>query len=338
MILGIESSCDDSSIALINSKNLKLEFYEKITQESEHSRFGGVVPELAARLHTAAIPELIAKLKPHFNDIKAIAVTNEPGLSVSLISGVSAAKALSIALNVPLIAVNHLIGHIFSLFLDKEIILPLGVLLVSGGHTMVLEIDEKRQIKILAQSMDDSFGESFDKASKMLGFSYPGGVIIENLAKDGADNRFNFTVPIKNKNRIEYSFSGLKNQLRMQISQMGELENLNKQDISDLAKVFQETAVSHIMDKLKIIFAKKKFKDFGVVGGASANLLLRENLSNLCKKYNTNLHLAPLKFCSDNAAFIARAGLEKYRNSKFCDFKELKISPRSELNGKFLDL
>ncbi|TWO18153.1 tRNA (adenosine(37)-N6)-threonylcarbamoyltransferase complex transferase subunit TsaD [Campylobacter hyointestinalis] len=328
MILGIESSCDDSSVALMKLGSFELKFYKKITQENEHSRYGGVVPELAARLHTTALPCLIEEIKPYFSDIKAIAVTNEPGLSVSLISGVSVAKSLSVALNLPIIAVNHLIGHIYSLFLDNEPILPLGVLLVSGGHTLVLNIDENGVITILATTSDDSFGESFDKVAKMMNLGYPGGEIIQNLAKSGDKNRFKFSVPLKYDKRLEYSFSGLKNQVRVQIANLGDL---SKQDISDVAACFEETAVNHIIDKLEKIFDKFKFKNFGVVGGASANLNLRNKLEKLCSKFGSNLLYAPLKFCSDNAAMIARAGATKFKNGEFEDALTMQIHPRSNL-------
>ncbi|RAZ49427.1 tRNA (adenosine(37)-N6)-threonylcarbamoyltransferase complex transferase subunit TsaD [Campylobacter hyointestinalis] len=328
MILGIESSCDDSSVALMKLGSFELKFYKKITQENEHSRYGGVVPELAARLHTAALPCLIEEIKPYFSDIKAIAVTNEPGLSVSLISGVSVAKSLSVALNLPIIAVNHLIGHIYSLFLDNEPVLPLGVLLVSGGHTLVLNIDENGVITILATTSDDSFGESFDKVAKMMNLGYPGGEIIQNLAKSGDKNRFKFSVPLKYDKRLEYSFSGLKNQVRVQIANLGDL---SKQDISDIAACFEETAVNHIIDKLEKIFDKFKFKNFGVVGGASANLNLRNKLEKLCSKFGSNLLYAPLKFCSDNAAMIARAGATKFKNGEFEDALTMQIHPRSNL-------
>ncbi|RAZ61403.1 tRNA (adenosine(37)-N6)-threonylcarbamoyltransferase complex transferase subunit TsaD [Campylobacter hyointestinalis] len=328
MILGIESSCDDSSVALMKLGSFELKFYKKITQENEHSRYGGVVPELAARLHTAALPCLIEEIKPYFSDIKAIAVTNEPGLSVSLISGVSVAKSLSVALNLPIIAVNHLIGHIYSLFLDNEPILPLGVLLVSGGHTLVLNIDENGVITILATTSDDSFGESFDKVAKMMNLGYPGGEVIQNLAKSGDKNRFKFSVPLKYDKRLEYSFSGLKNQVRVQIANLGDL---SKQDISDVAACFEETAVNHIIDKLEKIFDKFKFKNFGVVGGASANLNLRNKLEKLCSKFGSNLLYAPLKFCSDNAAMIARAGATKFKNGEFEDALTMQIHPRSNL-------
>lgn len=182
MIFAIESSCDDSSVALMDIDTLELKYHRKISQEAEHSIYGGVVPELASRLHTEALPALLEGVKPYFNQIKAVAVTNTPGLSVSLLPGISMAKAVALALNVPLIGVNHLIGHIYSLFLQSQMSFGFGVLLVSGGHTMVLDISDSGVISVLAATSDDSFGESFDKAAKMLGFGYPGGVFIQNSA------------------------------------------------------------------------------------------------------------------------------------------------------------
>ncbi|MFL1705399.1 tRNA (adenosine(37)-N6)-threonylcarbamoyltransferase complex transferase subunit TsaD [Campylobacter sp. MOP7] len=329
MILGIESSCDDSSIALFDIKNLKLIYHKKISQDEEHSKFGGVVPELAARLHTAALPKLLEEIKPNFKDIKAIAVTNEPGLTVSLVGGVSMAKALSISLNVPLIAVNHLIGHIYSLFLEEEARFPLGVMLVSGGHTMILDIDEKGDIKLLASTMDDSFGESFDKVAKMLDLGYPGGVEVQNAAQRCVQkDRFKFTVPLLFDPRTAYSFSGLKNQVRVEIEKLKESGNLSEQDISDICYAFENAACEHILNKLEKVFNELKFRRFGVVGGASANLNLRSRIENLCFKFDCELLLAPLKFCSDNAAMIARAGREKYLKNQFVKFDELKINPR----------
>ncbi|MCI7076204.1 tRNA (adenosine(37)-N6)-threonylcarbamoyltransferase complex transferase subunit TsaD [Campylobacter sp.] len=215
MILAIESSCDDSSVAIMKASDFSLVHYEKISQEEEHAKYGGVVPELAARLHTAALPEVILRAKEHFSALKAIAVTNEPGLSVSLLPGIVAAKALSAALNLPLISVNHLVGHIYSLFLSEPIKLPLGVLLVSGGHTMILGISETGVISVLGATSDDSFGESFDKSAKMLGLGYPGGPQIQNLALKGDDRAYDFSLPLKGTKRLEYSFSGLKNQVRL---------------------------------------------------------------------------------------------------------------------------
>lgn len=327
LILAIESSCDDSCIAVMDVRNFKLLEHLKISQELQHSKYGGVVPELAARLHTKALPDLLYKIQPYFKDVKAICVTNEPGLSVSLITGISMAKSLSIALKIPLIAINHLLGHIYSLFLDANSHFPLGVLLVSGGHTMILNVDENAQISILASTSDDSFGESFDKIAKMMNFGYPGGKIIEEMAKNGHE-KYKFTIPLLHDKRLEYSFSGLKNQVRIAIN---ELKNPTKQDFCDIAQAFQNAAVLHICDKLNKIFEIYKFKHFGVVGGASANAFLRFKILEICDKFECELLLAPLEFCCDNAAMIARAGIEKYKKNEFCDINSLQLSTKSTI-------
>lgn len=327
MILAIESSCDDSSVALYDIKNLRLIYHKKISQDAEHSSFGGVVPELAARLHTKALPELLNEAKPYFGEIRAVAVTNEPGLSVSLVGGVAMAKSLSVALNVPLIAVNHLAGHIYSLFLDSEITLPLGVLLVSGGHTMVLEISNDKSVKILVKTSDDSFGESFDKVAKMLNLGYPGGAVVQEFAlKSKRKDRFKLPIPLLGDKRLEYSFSGLKNAVRLVVEGLGDFSD---DDVADICYAFENAACAHIMDKLKRIFDERKFANFGVVGGASTNLNLRSQISALCDKYGSKLLLAPLSFCADNAAMIARAGREKYLKGEFITHQNLQISPRS---------
>jgi len=329
VILAIESSCDDSSVAVMDERSFELKFYEKISQEADHAKYGGVVPELAARLHTEALPRILQRAKPYFGELSAVAATNTPGLSVSLIGGVNMAKALALALNLPLIGVNHLIGHVYSLFLGGEARFPMGVLLVSGGHTMVLDIDAAGGIEILATTGDDSFGESFDKVAKMLGLGYPGGVAVEKAAKSGRE-RFKFTVPLLGDARTAYSFSGLKNQVRVETQKLAESGNLGAQDVADICFAFENTACKHILNKLEKIFAQRKFERFGVVGGASANLNLRSRLQALCEKYGCELICAPLEFCSDNAAMIARAGREKYLRGEFAGL-DLQASPRSEL-------
>ena len=330
MILAIESSCDDSSVAIMKASDFSLIHYEKISQEKEHAKYGGVVPELAARLHTAALPAVILRAKEHFSALKAIAVTNEPGLSVSLLPGIVAAKALAAALNLPLISVNHLVGHIYSLFLSEPIKLPLGVLLVSGGHTMILGISENGVISVLGATSDDSFGESFDKSAKMLGLGYPGGPQIQNLALKGDDRAYDFSLPLKGTKRLEYSFSGLKNQVRLACL---ELENsrIPSQQKANIAASFERVACLHIIDRLKLAFSSQKWARFGVVGGASANLRLRGMLENLCASYDCELLFAPLEYCSDNAAMIARAAVAKYHNKDFC--QNLEMHPRSSLEN-----
>ena len=348
MILAIESSCDDSSVAIMKASDFSLVHYEKISQEEEHAKYGGVVPELAARLHTAALPEVILRAKEHFSALKAIAVTNEPGLSVSLLPGIVAAKALAAALNLPLISVNHLVGHIYSLFLSEQIKLPLGVLLVSGGHTMILGISETGVISMLGATSDDSFGESFDKSAKMLGLGYPGGPQIQNLALKGDDRAYDFSLPLKGTKRLEYSFSGLKNQVRLACLELensripseipsenskfpSENSRILSQQKANIAASFERVACLHIIDRLKLAFSSQKWARFGVVGGASANLRLRGMLESLCASYDCELLFAPLEYCSDNAAMIARAAVAKYHNKDFCG--NLEMHPRSSLEN-----
>lgn len=325
MILSIESSCDDSSIAITDIKTNELIFHKKISQELEHSIYGGVVPELAARLHVEALPKILEECKEYFPKLKAIAVTNAPGLSVTLMEGVTMAKSLSIALKLPLIAVNHLKGHIYSLFIEKEINLPATILLVSGGHTQIIEANGLNDMKLLASTMDDSFGESFDKVAKMLELGYPGGPIIEKMALNGDDEAYDFPVPLRQSPKIEFSYSGLKNAVRVQISKEDDLSDDIK---ADICASFQKIAVAHIMQKLKKLFKQKAPTNFAIVGGASANIVLRTQIEELCKKYNTNLMLSELKYCSDNAAMIGRVAVEQYKNGEFTHINELDIKTR----------
>lgn len=328
MILSIESSCDDSSIAITNIQTKELVYHKKISQELQHSVYGGVVPELAARLHVEALPKILQECEPYFKDLKAIAVTNAPGLSVTLMEGVTMAKALSVTLDLPLIAVNHLKGHIYSLFIKKEAVLPTTILLVSGGHTQIIEAKSLNDMNIIASTIDDSFGESFDKVSKMLGLGYPGGPIVQEKALQGDALKFELPVPLRQSPKIQFSYSGLKNAVRMTIERCEKEGSLDEQTICDICASFQKTAVDHIMQKTKKLFKQNAPKNFAIVGGASANLYLREQLENLCKQYNTNLMLSQLKYCSDNAAMIGRVAIEQYKNSEFITINEIDIQSR----------
>lgn len=325
MILSIESSCDDSSIAITDIKTKELIFHKKISQEIDHSVYGGVVPELAARLHIEALPKILNECEEYFKELKAIAVTSEPGLSVTLMEGVTMAKALALSLDIPLISVNHLKGHIYSCFIEKDEIFPLTILLVSGGHTQIIEAKSLNEMEIVGQTIDDSFGESFDKVAKMLDLGYPGGPIIEKMAKDGDDKTYDFPVPLRQSPNIQFSYSGLKNAVRMQIEKENELD---KTTISNICASFQTTACEHIMMKLRKYFKTNPAKNLAIVGGASANLTLREQVEELCKKYNTKLILAPLKYCSDNAAMIGRVAIEQYKNKEFKQIDQIDINTR----------
>ena len=329
MILSIESSCDDSSISITQIETNKLIYHKKISQELQHSIYGGVVPELAARLHIEALPKILEECKEYFPFLKAIAVTNAPGLSVTLTEGVTMAKALSISLNLPLIAVNHLKGHIYSLFIEKDEILPMTVLLVSGGHTQIIEANSLTDMKVIASTMDDSFGESFDKVSKMLGLGYPGGPVVQEYALKGDMNRFDLPVPLSQSPKIEFSYSGLKNAVRMQIEKLENSESgITQQDKYDLCASFQKTAVLHIMQKLKKLFKLNVPKNFAIVGGASANIHLRTQLEELCQKHGTALYLSELKYCSDNAAMIGRVSVEQYKQNDFILMDNIDVHSR----------
>ena len=328
MILSIESSCDDSSIAITDIESKKLIYHKKISQELQHSKYGGVVPELAARLHVEALPKILKECEEYFPKLKAIAVTNAPGLSVTLMEGVTMAKALSLSLNIPLIAVNHLKGHIYSLFIEKEEVFPCTILLVSGGHTQIIEAKALNDMKLLASTMDDSFGESFDKVAKMMNLGYPGGPIVQEKGLKGDENRFDFPIPLRQSPNIEFSYSGLKNAVRMQIEKL-ENEGLKEEDIYDVCASFEKTAVAHIMQKLKKLFKTNGApKNFAIVGGASANIRLRGEIEELCQKHKTNLFLSQLKYCSDNAAMIGRVAIEQYKQNDFVSIDEIDVQTR----------
>jgi len=337
MILSIESSCDDSSIAITEIATKKVLYHKKISQEEQHSCYGGVVPELASRLHAVALPEILKETKPYFDKLKAIAVTNQPGLGVTLLEGIAMAKTLSVLLDIPLIPVHHLKGHIYSLFIEKKSTLPLLVLLISGGHTQVIRVESFEHMEILATSMDDSVGESFDKCAKMMGLGYPGGPLIEALALKGDENRFDLPIPLRNSPLIAFSLSGLKNAVRLQIVALGGIEGMSEQDRADLSASFQESVKLHLLQKSKKIFAKEMIKDFAIVGGASANKYIRNAYQNLCDEFGKTLHVAPLKYCSDNAAMIGRYALEAYERKRFIDPNEIDIvSTKKQQNGMLL--
>ena len=326
LLLSIESSCDDSSLALTDIDTKELVFHKKISQELEHSEYGGVVPELAARLHAEALPRILEEIKPYTSALRAVAVTTSPGLAVTLVEGVVMAKAVSIALDIPLIEVNHLIGHIYSLFIEKEAVLPLTVLLVSGGHTQLMEVRDFDDIKTVAKTMDDSFGESFDKVAKMMGLGYPGGPLIEQLAKEGDRTRFAYTIPLSQSPLIAFSYSGLKNAVRLS------LEKASKEEYKDVAASFEHIATMHLIQKLKKYFKKHPPKTFAIVGGASANSYLRGKIEELLRPYGAKLLLSDLAFCSDNAAMIGRVGVEMYKRGLFSDIDAVRSSPKSDLS------
>ena len=344
VILSIESSCDDTSIAILEIESIQAIFYRKISQELQHSSYGGVVPELASRLHIEVFPKLIEEavsfIENSYN-LKAIAVTTEPGLSVTLIEGVTVAKALALSFEVPIISVNHLMGHIYSTFINtKELKENFLTLLVSGGHTQLLKIGNITEIgtfKIIASSLDDSLGESFDKVSKMLGLGYPGGPIIEKLALDGNENKFKFSVPLSQSPQIAFSYSGLKNSVRLAIEKEKSEKNfLDEQFIKDISASFQKVAIDHIIQKIKkyLNIQKKQhsmnFKYLSIVGGVSANKYIKNRISDfLMESFSINTIYPELKFCSDNAVMIGRCAIELYYQQEFTPLDKIEIKSKS---------
>ncbi|MGB3961731.1 MAG: tRNA (adenosine(37)-N6)-threonylcarbamoyltransferase complex transferase subunit TsaD, partial [Sulfurimonas sp.] len=252
-------------------------------------------------------------------------VTSSPGLAVTLIEGVTMAKAIAVALEIPLIGVNHLIGHIYSLFIEKDVAFPLTVLLVSGGHTQVMEVKSLHEIKTVAKSMDDSFGESFDKVAKMMGLGYPGGPLIQELAKDGDRKRYNFTIPLLHSPKLAFSYSGLKNAVRLAV------EESDVEDYKDIAASFEHIATAHLTQKLKKYFKEVPPQAFAIAGGASANLYLRGQIEELLKPYKAKLLLSELQYCSDNAAMIGRVAVEMYEKRMFSSLESLEITPKSNI-------
>jgi len=337
MILSIESSCDDSSIAITEIATKKVLYHKKISQEAEHSCYGGVVPELASRLHAVALPEILKETKPYFDKLKAVAVTNQPGLGVTLLEGIAMAKTLATLNDIPLIAVHHLKGHIYSLFIEKESTLPLLVLLISGGHTQIIRVESFEHMEILATSIDDSVGESFDKCAKMMGLGYPGGPLIEALALKGNEDRFDLPVPLQNSPLIAFSLSGLKNAVRLKVEALGGSDKMSEQDRADLSASFQKAVKRHLLQRSKKIFAKEGIKDFAIVGGASANRYIRNAYQNLCNAFDKTLHVAPLEYCSDNAAMIGRYAVEAYEKKQFVDPNQIDItSTKKQQSGMLL--
>ncbi len=337
MILSIESSCDDSALAVTRIKDHQLLHHIKRSQEAEHTRYGGVVPELASRLHATALPRLLESAQAWLDDLKAVAVTTEPGLAVTLNEGLMLAKTLAALQKIPLIPVHHLKGHIYSLFIGKPTRFPLLVVLISGGHTMVIRVHNIDAMEILATSMDDSVGEAFDKTARMMGLGYPGGPLIEALAREGDAERFKLPIPLRHSPLIAFSLSGLKNAVRLTIEQLGGADAMQEQDRRDLAAAFQQAVTAHLIQKSTKLFAAEPIHDAALVGGVSANAHIRNAFEALCARYDKSLHLAPLEYCADNAAMIGRYAIDAWHAGHMVDPHAVTITPnRKRLSGTLL--
>lgn len=307
IILSLETSCDETSCAIVKGREV---FSNVISSQIDiHKRFGGVVPEIASRNHTLAVKnvvqEALNEAKMSFKDIDAIAVTYGAGLLGALLIGVSYAKSLAYVLDVPLIPVNHLAGHISANFIaNKDLKPPFLCLLVSGGHTAIIEVKDYCVYNIIGTTLDDAVGEAFDKVARLLNLKYPGGPQIQKLAKEGKPS-IEFPKPFKNQKHFNFSYSGLKTAVMNFIhnSKQKGLE-INK---ADIACSFQKGAIDMLVDKTILACKQYGYKKLAIAGGVGANIYLRESMDSKCKKLGINVTYPPLKLCTDNAGMIGCA-------------------------------
>lgn len=312
IVLGIESSCDETAAAIVVNGSRILSS-EVASQIAVHHRYGGVVPELASRKHMEAIvPVVKAAFRAsgvRYGEIDGIAVTQGPGLTGSLLVGFSFAKAFAFALNLPMVGVNHLEGHINSLFLGTNPPpFPFVALLASGGHTSIYYVRSHTEITQMGQTRDDAAGEAFDKVAKMLGLGYPGGAVIDRLARTGDPGRIVFPRTYLDKSTFDFSFSGLKTAVKRHVQKTGDKQDKYEDQIPDIVAGFQESVVDVL--SYKVIRAAKEMRcdHLALVGGVAANSRLREKVEQDAALQGLQVHIPSLDLCGDNAAMIAAAG------------------------------
>ncbi len=336
IVLGIETSCDETAAALVTEEK---EILSSVvwSQYDEHRRFGGVVPEIAARAHLEKcdilIQEAMQKAGKKFSDLSAVAVAGGPGLIGGVLVGVMTAKAIALAHNLPFIAVNHLEGHALTARLTEPVTFPYLLLLTSGGHCQLLIVRGVGRYEKLGATIDDSAGEAFDKVAKMLELGYPGGPNLEKAALTGDAKRFRFPVPMKGRPGCDFSFSGLKTAVRVAIEKQGAL---SAQDRADMAASFQHAVMSEMDDRLRhgiALFREKcpGARDLVVAGGVAANKALRARLTAIAAENRLTFSAPPVGLCTDNGVMIAWAGMERFLEGKTDSF-DFKARPRWPLD------
>lgn len=329
-ILALESSCDETAVS-VNKNGLEVLSNVVSSQIELHKKFGGVVPEIASRKHLElilpVIDEALSKAGIEFKDLDAAAATYGPGLVGGLLVGLTAAKTISLMLNIPLIAVNHIAGHIYANFIDNpDIKKPLLCLTISGGHTDLLYFEDLKGYNILGRTRDDAAGEAFDKIARFMGLGYPGGPAIENTAKNGDPEAIDFPRAIMDEDSYDFSFSGLKTAVMNYINNQKQRgEKINKEDI---AASFQEAVVDSLITKLLKAAEEYDVKSVVLSGGVAANTRLREVAAEKLKKLNLDFYYPPLNLCTDNAAMIGAVAYYQYLDR---DFAPLSISAEPAL-------
>jgi N6-L-threonylcarbamoyladenine synthase len=317
--LGIETSCDETSVAIIREREILA--LKTFSQIDLHKEYGGVVPEIASRSHIEMIRFItnsaINDSGLSLNEIDNIAVTNTPGLIGGLLVGVVFAKSLAFACKKPIIAVNHLEGHMFTTALTAGIEDNFYLLLTSGGHTQMMGVKEYGNYRLFGRTLDDSVGECFDKVGKMMGLDYPAGPKIEQLAKKGNPHRWKFKIPMKSQDNFNFSFSGLKTFFLREYQKIPEPSN---EDILDICASLQHIISQILCDRVENMFKVcTDYDKFVLCGGVSANLYLRGKLEELCQKYQKTAFYAPLSLCGDNAAMIAYVGQMRSKKGLFAE-------------------
>jgi len=336
-ILGIETSCDETAAAIVTRDERgrgRILSNVVLSQIDEHSEFGGVVPEIAARAHLSALDHIIGKsldeAKLDLSQIGGIGVTSGPGLTGGLMVGLMTAKAISVSRNIPYLGINHLEGHALTARLTDHVEYPYLLLLVSGGHSQILCVRGLGDYQRWATTIDDAVGEAFDKTAKLMGLGFPGGPNVERAAKGGNDKRFDFPKPMQGQETLNMSFSGLKTAIRQQAQSLAPLK---QDDIADLCASMQRVVaevLSNRCGRAMEKFEQQTISDIPhtlvVAGGVAANMRIREMLDELCESKGWNLIAPPLKLCTDNAAMIAWAALERLEKG---ERSELDLGVRS---------
>ncbi|MGB1093249.1 MAG: tRNA (adenosine(37)-N6)-threonylcarbamoyltransferase complex transferase subunit TsaD [Bacteroidia bacterium] len=313
-ILGIESSCDDTSASVIQNGEIRSNI---ISSQEIHRKYGGVVPELASRAHQShiipVINEALETAKVSKKDLDAIAVTQGPGLMGSLIVGLNTAKGLAMSLGIPLIGVNHLRAHVSALQIENKIEYPMLCLLVSGGHTQLILQHNENDAEIIGSTIDDAVGEAFDKGSKIMGLGYPGGPVIAKLAEKG--NHDFHRLPDSQTKDLDFSFSGIKTSLlywlRKELEINSEFLNEHREDI---CASYEKSLVNMLIKRVKKALKIHNVKSLGLVGGVSANRLLRIEMKEMGNRHNLQVYIPSFEYCTDNAAMIAKAGEILFRH------------------------
>jgi len=318
IILGIESSCDETSASICIDGEIKSNI---IAGQAIHAKYGGVVPELASRAHQQhiipTVDQAIQQAKINKKEIDAVAFTRGPGLLGSLLVGTSFAKSFALAQNIPLIEINHMQAHILAHFIDDpKPSFPFLCLTVSGGHTQIVLVKDYFDMELLGQTLDDAAGEAFDKTAKILNLPYPGGPLIDKYAKEG--NSETFKLPEPQIPGLNFSFSGLKTAILYMV-QAQEVANPNflQENMADVCASVQSRIVSILLNKLKKAAKETGVKDIAIAGGVSANSGLRSSLLAMGEKYQWNVFIPKFEYCTDNAAMIAIAGYYKYLRGEF---------------------